>query len=104
MAGVAREVEMATNLNDPKAISDAGERIYHDRYKQDYERQYPGQFVAIDILGGSATLGSTTSEALLRAKQQHPNGVFHLIRVGHAGAFEVGTAYRHVCTDRLPRH
>lgn len=94
---------MATNLNDPRAISDAGERIYSENYKQEFERQYPGQFVAIDIISKSATLGGTTSEALLKARTEHPSGVFHLIRVGHAGAFEVGTAYRHVSTDRLPR-
>jgi hypothetical protein len=98
----AREVKMEPNLNDPKAISDAGERIYDERYRQDYERDYPGQFVAVDVLSGNATLGGTSSEALLKARQQYPKGVFHLIRVGHAGAFEVGTAYRHVHTDRLP--
>ena len=93
---------MEPNLNDPKAISDAGERIYDERYRQDYERDYPGQFVAVDVLSGNATLGGNSSEALLKARQQYPKGVFHLIRVGHAGAFEVGTAYRHVHTDRLP--
>jgi len=102
VVSAVRKVEMATNLNNPKAISDAGERIYQERYKQDYERNYSGRFVAIDIFDGSATLGSTTSEALSKAKQQHPKGVFHLIRVGHAAAFEDGAAYRHVYTDRLP--
>jgi len=97
-----RKFEMAPNLNNPKAISDAGERIYDERYRQDYERDYPGQFVAVDVLSGNVTRGGTSSEALLKARQQYPKGVFHLIRVGHAGAFEVGTAYRHVHTDRLP--
>jgi hypothetical protein len=100
---IARELEMAPNLNDPRAISEAGERIYNQRYKQDFEANHPGEFVAIDVIGESATLGNTASETLMKAKAQHPTGVFHLIRVGHAGAFEVGTAYRHVHTDRLPR-
>src|ERR1039457_4437924 len=98
----AREVKMEPNLNDPKAISDAGERIYDERYRQAYESAYPGPFFLVDVLSGNATLGGTSSEALLKARQQYPKGVFHLIRVGHAGAFEVGTAYRHVHTDRLP--
>src|ERR1039457_5987415 len=99
---IAREVKMEPNLNDPKAISDAVERIYDERYRQGYERDYPGQFVAVDVLSGNATLGGTSSEALLNARQQYPTGVFHVIRVGPAGAFEVGPAYRHVHTDRLP--
>ena len=98
----ARKYDMAPNLNNPKAISGAGEQIYDQRYRHDYERDYPGQFVAVDVLSGNATRGGTSSEALLKARQQYPKSVFHLIRVGHAGAFEVGTAYRHVHTDRLP--
>src|ERR1039457_1970306 len=98
----AREVKMEPNLNDPKAVSDAGERIYDERYRQDYERDYRGQVVAVDVLSGNATLGGTSSAALLKARHKYPKAVFHLIRVGHAGSFEVGTAYRHVHTDRLP--
>jgi hypothetical protein len=91
------------NLNDPQAISEIGNRIYEAKYRSEYQSQYPGQFVAINVLDESATLGETASEALIKAKQQHPNGFFHLIRIGHAGAFEVGMAYRNVHTDRVLR-
>ena len=97
------KLTMTPNLNDPKAISDAGKRIYNERYQREYERDYPGQFVAVDVLSGNATLGSTASETLVRARQQYPEGVFHLIRVGHSGAFEVGIGQRHVNPNRLPR-
>lgn len=89
------------NLNDPKAISDTGNRIYSAQYKEEYEKKYPDQFVAINVLEGSATLGATMTEALTKAKGLHPEGFFHLIRVGHAGAFEVGWANRHVTSDRV---
>jgi hypothetical protein len=91
------------NLNDPKHIAESGERIYKDRYKPTYEAEHPGEFVAINVLDGTATLGKTGSEALLRAKTQQPNGLFHLIRIGFPGAFEVGTAYRHVGPGRISR-
>ena len=29
-------------------------------------------------------------ETLTKAQQEHPNGVFHLIRVGHSSTFEGG--------------
>jgi hypothetical protein len=94
---------MATNLNNPKAISEAGEKIYAAKYKVQYERDYNGKFVAINILDESATLGNSGTEALSKARESYPKGIFHLIRVGHSGAFEVGTSYRHVDTDRLLR-
>lgn len=94
---------MAININDPQAISEKGEEIYNSKYRAEYEAKYSGKFVAINIADESATLGETGSEALFAARQQHPNGLFHLIRVGHAGAFEVGLAYRDVPTTRISR-
>ena len=82
------------NLNNPTAISRKGEQIYGAKYKAAYEAEYAGKFVAINILDESATLGETAGQALFSGREQHPEGLFHLIRVGHPGAFEVGLAYR----------
>jgi hypothetical protein len=97
------EMSANPNLNDPKVISQLGTRIYEAKYKSEYEKLHIGKFLAINILDESATLGATATEALTMAKQQHPKGFFHLIRIGHSGAFEVGMAYRNVHTDRLLR-
>ena len=94
---------MSTNLNNPKDISAVGEAIYDRLYRSEYEAKHAGAYVAINIVDESSTLGKTASEALSEAKKKHPTGFFHLIRVGHAGAFEVGLAYRHVKSDRLHR-
>jgi hypothetical protein len=91
----------STNFNDPKAISEAGEKIYERLYKAEYERSYLGKFVAINILDDSATIGNNATEALGSARAKYPKGLFHLIRVGHSGAFEVGLAHRHVSADRI---
>lgn len=93
---------MSPNLNNPKEISEAGERLYSSKYKADFEKKYAGQFVAINVVNGEATIGPTASETLIRAKAENPVGIFHLIRVGHSGAFEVGLAYRNATTARLP--
>ena len=99
-------VQSQVNLNNPQAIADVGERIYNQRYKAEYEQKYLHQFAAIDVLGGSATLGTTAMEAVTKAQELHPEGFFHLIRVGRAAAFERGWAGRgsnpNVTTDRLP--
>jgi hypothetical protein len=95
---------MATNLNlnDPKAISQAGNRIYQAKYRAEYEAKYPGRFVAINVIDETATLGDSPVQVLTNARREHPNGFFHLIRIGHPGAFEVGMSYRDVHTDRVP--
>ena len=91
------------NLNNPQEISDTGERIYNEQYKAEYEQKHLHEFVAIDVLGGSATLGTTVNETLTKARELHPEGFFHLIRIGRAAAFEhVGRRWSpsNVATDR----
>ena len=83
----------ALNINDPKVISEAGEKIY-SQHRERLEAEHQGEFAAINVNDGTITLGSSASETLLKAKQQYPTGIFHLIRIGHTGAFEVGMAYR----------
>jgi hypothetical protein len=81
--------ERRPSLSDPKAVADAGERIYERQYRADFEKQHPGRFVAIDVLTEKAFLGDRPEEALQRAKEANPQGIFHLIRVGAPGAFRV---------------
>ena len=82
------------NLNNPQEISEAGERIYNEQYKAEYEQEHLHEFLAIDVLGGSATVGTTAMEAVSKAQELHPEGFFHLIRIGHAAAFEHGFGRR----------
>ena len=90
-------------LHSPKAIAEAGSRIYAERYRQAFEAAHRGQFVAINVLDASATLGKSASEALRNARAKLPSGIFHLIRVGHEAAFEVGLAQRYAHPSWLDR-
>ncbi len=94
---------MSENLNNPKAIAEKGKKIYSSKYREEYEDKYPGKFVAVNVLDQTTVLGDTASAALLEAKRQNPQGLFHLIRVGHPGAFEVGFGLRSVNSNRLYR-
>ena len=92
------------NFNNPQVISEVGRKIYGDKYQSDYEARYPDQYAAINVLDGSATVGNTRFATLTNARNQYPNGLFHLIRIGHAAAYEVGFSLRHVSShaDRIP--
>ena len=85
---------MPVPFSDPKAIVEAGEAIYRDMYQRDFEQNQHGKFVAINVNTKVATLSETAGEALLKAREADPQGVFHLIRVGFTGAFQLSRRQR----------
>lgn len=77
------------DITHPKQIAERGEKLYQDKYKAAYEREHPGRFVAINVLNEVAYVADSPEEAIKLARKDSPRGVFHLIRVGSAGAFRV---------------
>ncbi|MEN6560677.1 MAG: hypothetical protein ABFD52_07875 [Acidobacteriota bacterium] len=78
--------------SDPRAIAECGEAIYLKKYKDAYEIEHMGKFVAIDVLTEKTYIADSPLEALTHARQDAPLGIFHLIRVGATGAFRVSHA------------
>jgi len=78
--------------SNPKTIAETGERIYNEKYRAQFELEHVGKFVAINVRTEHATLSETPEGALEEAKKIDPSGVFHLIKVGSAGAFRVSYA------------
>lgn len=76
-------------IKNPKEMAERGERIYEKSYKTAYEQEHWGKFLAIDVTSERAYLGDTPEAALMEARREAPKGVFHLIRIGHTGAFRV---------------
>ena len=62
-------------------IAEDGERIY-DQIKVKYDPQERGKFLAIDIESKDAYLGASSADALELARQQHPNKVFYVVKIG----------------------
>jgi hypothetical protein len=42
-------VKLQAVLTNPQQVAEAGQKIYQDRYQQEYERLHPGKFLAIDV-------------------------------------------------------
>jgi hypothetical protein len=74
---------------NPEEVARTGEAIYREMYQENYEQNHRGMFVAINVNTKAATLGKSAGEALQKAKEADPHGVFHLIRVGFSGAFQL---------------
>lgn len=77
------------DLSNPKALAERGEKIYQEKYKSAYESQYLGKFVAIDVTTERAYVADSPAAAAELARKDSPKGLFHLIKVGAAGAFKV---------------
>jgi hypothetical protein len=80
---------MGTTFSNPQALAERGEKIYQAKFKKDFEAKYDGQFVVIDVKSEAAYVGKTPEAAYEAATKAAPNGLFHLIKVGSAGAFRV---------------
>jgi len=76
-------------ISNPKVAADLGEKIYQERYKDVYEQEHAGKFVAINVQTAATHIADTPEVALDNAYAASPDGIFHLIQVGHAGAFRV---------------
>ena len=77
------------SFSNPQAIAEAGERIYKDRYQSDYEQKYHGHFVAIDVTSEKSYIAEQPEDVLEKAREESPDGIFHLIKIGATGAFRV---------------
>ena len=77
------------SLSSPEAVAQKGEEIYRESYKDKYESEHADEFLAIDVTTGQAYLAQTSEESLQKARDESPTGLFHLIQIGHSGAFRV---------------
>jgi hypothetical protein len=75
---------------NPKQLAEKGEAIYRQKYKDEYERLYPGKFVAIDLASQKAFVADTPEAAVELLQKEIPGSFFHLIKVGSPGVFKVG--------------
>lgn len=66
---------------DIQRIAEEGKRIYEE-IKADYDPKEKGKFLAIDIESRKAYLGNTSAEAVELAKQNHPDKVFYVVKIG----------------------
>lgn len=66
---------------DIQKIAEEGAKIY-EQIKVNYEPKENGKFLAIDIDSKKTYLGNTSAKALELAKQNHPNKVFYVVKIG----------------------
>jgi hypothetical protein len=70
-----------THLYSDQDVANKGEQIYQDLFQRQYENEYSGQYVVIDVLGKRAYVAGTAADAVIKAKAEAPDGLFHLIKI-----------------------
>ncbi|HEY4520549.1 MAG TPA: hypothetical protein VJJ72_01980 [Candidatus Paceibacterota bacterium] len=70
---------------DVQHIAEEGARIYK-KIKPQYDPEKKGKFLAIDIDTRKTYLASTSTGALEKARENHPNKIFYIIKIGFDAA------------------
>ena len=81
-------------LGSLDAIAAKAQEIYDQNFKEEFERLYPGQYVAVDVNSEKAYPHENSAGALDSARKDEPHGLFHLIRVGTKDAFKTTRSAR----------
>jgi len=77
---------------DIQKIARDGAKIYN-QVKDQYDPRHTGKFLAIEIESRKVYLGQTSAEALNKARQNHPNKVFYVVKIGFEVAETVAKSY-----------
>jgi len=80
---------VTAEISNPKEAAERGERIYNTKYKDAFENEHYGKFVAIDVTTEKAYVADSAESAFELGRNANPKGVFHLVKVGSTGAFRV---------------
>lgn len=88
MSDQSTEEHATAGLSTPDTIVRAAEKIYREKYQEEYEKDHRGQYVVIDVRSEKAYLDDRSGRAIKAARQDSPNGIFHLMRVGSRAAFK----------------
>ena len=70
---------------DIQKIVEEGAKIY-EQIKINYDPKEKGKFLAIEIDSRKEYLGNTSAEALELARQNHPNKIFYVVKIGFDAA------------------
>src|SRR5215213_5302805 len=71
-------------------VARRGREIYEHEIKTEVEPEQKGRFLVIDVKSGSYALSDDEFEAFDRAREETPDGLLYLVRVGHRADHRAG--------------
>jgi hypothetical protein len=82
-----------TEQDELQQIVKAGEQIYAQKYKAQYETNFPDQYAVIDIDTEEAIVGEYAEDAVLNARKRFGSHRQHLIRIGSTSTVQLGSFF-----------
>ena len=82
---------MADTRYTPEEIARAGQTLYSQKIKSQVEAANQGKFLVINVNTGDYEVDSDDRSAFRRAELKDPQGLFYLLRIGHASAHRLGS-------------
>ncbi len=82
---------MSMAFEEISQVAAKGEEIYRQRYQKAFERLYPNQFVAIDVLSQQAFIGEYPDVAIGKAFDEVAQPHIHLVKIGCDSAYSMGS-------------
>jgi hypothetical protein len=77
---------------NPAQVTEIGKKLYAERFEPLYAPEHTGEILAIEVQSKTAYLGNSGGEALRAAMAAHPEGFFHVLRIGGGGVYKVDGA------------
>lgn len=77
-------MEIMTETKKSRSLENVGERglAIYEKIKAQYEPQYNGKILAIDIETGLAYMADRAAEAVQLSKDQNPDNPCYILRIG----------------------
>ena len=90
---------MSNTLHSPHAITMQAKAMYEQRIRAQVETANIGKYIVIDVDSGDYEMDTDEVTAMKRAARKHPNGSFHVLRVGHRAMGHIGSRTGGVRSD-----
>src|ERR1035437_2727943 len=78
----AKILDRATYLELAERVGRLGHEIYERKFREEFEKNYHGKYVAIDVDTEQAFIGDTSEGASKNARQVNPKAIPLILGVG----------------------
>ena len=75
---------------DPRELARRGQAYYDDHLRATLEPEHKGKFLVLEVKTGDYEMDADEMAAIQRAKANHPESVFYILRVGYRAAHRIG--------------
>lgn len=84
-------VDLFKKVNVEK-LAREGQKVY-DEIKNQYEPKYNGKYLAIEPESKKAYIADDGALAMTKARKNHPNKLFFLVKIGFSAAETIARSY-----------